>query len=387
MDKNLTVLHERNILLLKIIAVCFGLDVIINLLIDRSILLVILPVTMFIVMVISLLIYLKVWVKQTMYIIMVCAYLPFVFLIEMEPLIINYIFIWAAFIFTAIYQKVIPVIVSSCIANFLTVFYFFKFKEVIFAEIDSALVTYIVVFNLFLTIILILSRRFIENEIWSKNEYLESYFKNTSDAIVICDLSGSIVEVNESFEQLTGYEETEVKNFKIKLMEDQYLDEFITTVREMKNTKCSKTIETVIKCKNGGKCNLILTITPIKNRLGCNPNQLKQVFINIIKNGIESMPDGGKLTIQAWQDENNAVIIEMVDEGCGMTKETLTKIGTPFYTTKQDGTGLGMMVSHKIIESHNGTIDIDSEVNVGTKIKIRLPLKAMFGFKEQTDLA
>jgi len=97
--------------------------------------------------------------------------------------------------------------------------------------------------------------------------------------------------------------------------------------------------------------------------------------MNVIKNGIESMPNGGRLWIDLRVDEKQSVIIETTDEGYGMTKETLAKIGTPFYTTKQDGTGLGMMVSHKIIESHHGKITIESKVNVGTKIIIEFPMR------------
>ena len=173
MSKKLDIIHRRNILLLKIIAICFVIDLLINLVIDRSILLVIVPTTVVIILPISLLIYFKVWIKETAYIIILTVYLPFIFLIEREPLIINYIFIWAALTVSSIYQRAMPVIVSSCIANFLTIYYYFKFNNVIFVGLESTSVIYIIAFTIFLTIILIFSGRFTENELWSKEEALK----------------------------------------------------------------------------------------------------------------------------------------------------------------------------------------------------------------------
>ncbi|MFC4617523.1 PAS domain S-box protein [Camelliibacillus cellulosilyticus] len=105
----------------------------------------------------------------------------------------------------------------------------------------------------------------------------------------------------------------------------------------------------------------------------CEPDKLKQVFINIIKNAIEAMPEGGNLTIKVVTDNQNVDIL-FSDEGVGIPKERLEKVGEPFYSTKEKGTGLGMMICHRIIKSHNGTMTIDSEVNVGTTIKVTLPL-------------
>ncbi|MFC5449290.1 PAS domain S-box protein [Paenibacillus aestuarii] len=114
--------------------------------------------------------------------------------------------------------------------------------------------------------------------------------------------------------------------------------------------------------------------TPGSAQIYCDENQLKQVFINFIKNAIEAMPKGGEIRIQISNDENQQLRIRLIDEGCGIPKDVLSKLGQPFYTTKEKGTGLGFMVSKKIIENHAGHIHVESEVNQGTKIEITLPV-------------
>lgn len=112
-------------------------------------------------------------------------------------------------------------------------------------------------------------------------------------------------------------------------------------------------------------------------QIECDENRLKQVFLNFIKNGIEAMPDGGDLYVSA-EVENNNVEISIKDTGVGIPPEKLQKIGEPFYTTKKEGTGLGLMVSFKIIESHNGKVYIESEQNKGTTFRILLPAKTTY---------
>lgn len=105
----------------------------------------------------------------------------------------------------------------------------------------------------------------------------------------------------------------------------------------------------------------------------CDENQLKQVFINLIKNSIEAMPKGGTITVQIEYVQQH-VLIRLIDQGNGIPEEVLSKLGQPFYTTKEKGTGLGFMVSHRIIASHAGSIQVSSELNKGTLIEIRLPV-------------
>ncbi|MDF2606654.1 MAG: hypothetical protein K0S34_849 [Bacillales bacterium] len=110
--------------------------------------------------------------------------------------------------------------------------------------------------------------------------------------------------------------------------------------------------------------------------LQCDENQLKQVFINFIKNSIDAMPNGGRLVVKSsFIKEERKYIIEFIDNGCGMSKEFLERLGQPFHTSKQNGTGLGYMVSKSIIENHKGNILVSSEENIGTHISIILPIE------------
>ncbi|WP_019242511.1 MULTISPECIES: PAS domain S-box protein [Bacillus] len=105
----------------------------------------------------------------------------------------------------------------------------------------------------------------------------------------------------------------------------------------------------------------------------CEPNQLKQVFINIIKNAMESMNEGGTITVVTEIFDDRFIKVSITDEGIGISKERLKKLGEPFYTTKERGTGLGLMVSYKIIEEHEGIVEVESAESVGTTFTILLP--------------
>jgi two-component system cell cycle sensor histidine kinase/response regulator CckA len=109
-----------------------------------------------------------------------------------------------------------------------------------------------------------------------------------------------------------------------------------------------------------------------------NKGQIEQVFMNILLNSLGAMPNGGKLTISTkLSSTKDAVEVIFVDTGSGIAKEDLSKIFDPFFSTKPTGrgTGLGLSVSHGIIKNHGGSIKIDSELNRGTKVLIRLPIK------------
>lgn len=109
-------------------------------------------------------------------------------------------------------------------------------------------------------------------------------------------------------------------------------------------------------------------------RIPCEENQLKQVFLNILKNAIEAMPGGGEVVVTA-KVEGQMLLVAFTDQGCGIPEERLGKLGEPFFTTKENGTGLGLMVSYKIISTHGGTISVNSKEGEGTTFEIRLPMR------------
>lgn len=105
----------------------------------------------------------------------------------------------------------------------------------------------------------------------------------------------------------------------------------------------------------------------------CEKNQLKQVFLNILKNAMEAMKEGGEILVRLRKGIDGECIISIQDQGCGIPEELLPRLGEPFYTLKEKGTGLGLMISHKIIKQHQGSITFSSKQKAGTNVEIKLP--------------
>lgn len=103
-------------------------------------------------------------------------------------------------------------------------------------------------------------------------------------------------------------------------------------------------------------------------------NQLKQVILNVLKNAMESMPEGGNIHINLQKGEKGECVLTVKDEGCGIPEEILPRLGEPFYTLKEKGTGLGLMICNKIIKQHHGSITYQSKAKQGTLVEIKLPL-------------
>lgn len=106
------------------------------------------------------------------------------------------------------------------------------------------------------------------------------------------------------------------------------------------------------------------------------PAKFKQAFINLIKNSIESLQEEGEVVVTAWRT-GNWVIISVKDNGEGMKVSELARLGEPYYSNKTKGTGLGLMVTFRIIEAMNGTIEFHSRKGEGTEVLIKLPASSM----------
>ena len=115
-------------------------------------------------------------------------------------------------------------------------------------------------------------------------------------------------------------------------------------------------------------------------------SQLLQVLTNLAVNAIQAMPQGGHLTITTAHNDTHVLLI-VEDTGTGMSDEVKKMIFDPFFTTKDvdQGTGLGLSVVHGIVSSHNGTIEVESEIDRGTKFVIRLPAETTTNSKEGKD--
>ncbi|REK72050.1 PAS domain S-box protein [Paenibacillus paeoniae] len=115
-----------------------------------------------------------------------------------------------------------------------------------------------------------------------------------------------------------------------------------------------------------------ITDIPVISGVG---SQLKQVFVNMIKNGVEAMPDGGELTIElSAAEDSHEMVIRFTDQGLGITEEDMARLGEPFFTRKEGGNGLGVMICQQIIRNHNGKLSYRSLVGEGTCVEIRLPM-------------
>jgi len=113
-----------------------------------------------------------------------------------------------------------------------------------------------------------------------------------------------------------------------------------------------------------------------------NSGQIRQVFLNIILNALQAMPEGGELHISTGRSishDKEGVEVTIRDTGVGIPKKDIADIFQPFYTTKEEGTGLGLAISFGILKEHNGDIDVESDVGRGSTFRIFLPEGAPTG--------
>ena len=117
-------------------------------------------------------------------------------------------------------------------------------------------------------------------------------------------------------------------------------------------------------------------LAPDLRLIYANSANVRQVFLNIILNAIQAMPNGGELVVTSGDcrsDETNGVEVVITDTGVGIPKADLENIFQPFFTTKKDGTGLGLAISYGIVQEHNGSIFVESDVGRGTTFRVVLP--------------
>jgi signal transduction histidine kinase len=99
--------------------------------------------------------------------------------------------------------------------------------------------------------------------------------------------------------------------------------------------------------------------------LECDPEQLKQVLLNLVINAIQATDGRGGVILRASRQNDDKVLIQVKDEGCGIRPEDLDKIFDPFFTTKENGTGLGLSVVHQIVEQHGGLLTAENNRDKG----------------------
>jgi signal transduction histidine kinase len=126
---------------------------------------------------------------------------------------------------------------------------------------------------------------------------------------------------------------------------------------------------------NDGRLELRKDLPLELSTVECDPEQLKQVLLNIVMNAIQAMPLGGSIVLAA-RESPNTVTIEVRDQGCGIDEKDLDRVFDPFFTTKETGSGLGLSVADQIIRQHGGMLSIARGSREGATVRVSLPLKS-----------
>lgn len=144
------------------------------------------------------------------------------------------------------------------------------------------------------------------------------------------------------------------------------------------NDLLDQTIDEIELLSNFEGITILRDFEPDLASLQADPNQLKQVFINLLNNAAESIEDEGVIEVSTRQVDPAWFEIKFSDSGCGIPRENLGKMFTPFFTTKGvgKGTGLGLSITYGIIKMHRGQISVESELGIGSSFTIRLPIRS-----------
>lgn len=132
---------------------------------------------------------------------------------------------------------------------------------------------------------------------------------------------------------------------------------------------------TLVQHELKGRVEIVREYGPVPN-LTCFPNQLNQVFMNLLVNASQAIEGKGKITVRTFE-KDGALVVEIADTGKGMSEDTIRRAFDPGFTTKGSGigTGLGLSIVHQIIEGHGGKVEIDSRLGQGTTFRLILPLE------------
>jgi two-component system sensor histidine kinase PilS (NtrC family) len=200
----------------------------------------------------------------------------------------------------------------------------------------------------------------------------------------VASIRGAVQEMAEGFEG----DGAQAQLMDIVIKESDQLSKIVTDFLDFVGTgRCEKEQveirqlmeEIVGAAKRYFICNgEIEIVSEYADDLGvmrCDRGQVREAMLNVIQNGIEAMSRGGALHVRANQSEisRGQIFISIQDEGDGFSPDAKEKIFEPFYTTKRNGTGLGMAIAHRIVTAHGGSMDISSDNGKGTTVTIELP--------------
>lgn len=166
---------------------------------------------------------------------------------------------------------------------------------------------------------------------------------------------------------------------EIKVAED-LIDDYLVYAKpiygELKRIEVEPELSHVIKIMtpyaNARNVEILVQAGDSSSPIMGDSQKLHQALVNVIRNGIEAMPDGGRLGVEL-ETSAQSICVHITDEGVGMTKEQLKRLGEPYFSNKSKGTGLGLMVTYSIVNQMGGEIEVESEVGKGTKFTLEFP--------------
>ncbi|MFE7061700.1 ATP-binding protein [Sutcliffiella sp. NPDC057660] len=286
-------------------------------------------------------------------------------------------------------EKKIKILVVSILFFFITLTR--TVRLILINEHDEIFVTFLVSFVTWVTLVTVML--IIENLNMQMN--LQRELQRSEKLKVVSELAASVAhEVRNPMTSTRGFLQLMSKDGNLNDAQKKYIEisigeldraqaiiqDYLSLAKpnkqEFSRMNLTKEIENVVQ--------LMSTYTNIQSitfqhsiegelYIKANKDEVKQVLINIIKNGIEAIGEGGTISVHAFREKENAVI-EIADDGIGMTSAQLSRIGTPFYSTKDMGTGIGLTISFQIVQLLKGRIDASSEYGKGTAFRIRIPL-------------
>jgi signal transduction histidine kinase len=164
---------------------------------------------------------------------------------------------------------------------------------------------------------------------------------------------------------------------------NRVVEEFLHMVRpqpsDMQPCTVQEELETIVTLLSNDarkrQVELVLEPQPQPVIIRADGEKLRQAFLNIVLNALQATPPDGRVVISASVNDKGACEITFRDTGPGIDADDLNRIFEPFFTTKQDGTGLGLAISKKIVESHNGLLQVESSPGKGTTVRISLPMQ------------
>lgn len=262
------------------------------------------------------------------------------------------------------------------------------------SSLNSFLFTFIIIQATLLFVVFYVTTKLLKKRIY--NTHNQSFFNKISRLHMISNLAAAVAhEIRNPLTSAKGFLQLLLAEKALPLKEQEYVQLIlreITTVEDVVEkyirithpSQLSLTLTSLdnllhhIAMHHTTTCkshNIDITVTIRKNRtFQTDIEKLKHALSNIIMNGIEAMPNGGKITIDGDVSKKE-VTIRISDEGIGMTESELDRIGAPFYSLKEKGTGLGLMLCYQLIHCMGGRIEVYSKKGVGSTFIIYLPIQ------------